>query len=707
MIKVGAEIMETNFKEQHDFMNREISWLAFNQRIMDLAESPLIPLLERANFLKITQSNLDEWYMIRVATLIREVNSGATDPDKSGMAPNTQLNQVRKLVKKQLKRQSKIWLKLKKQFKEIGIEILNYSHLTNEEKKFVDNYFISTISPLIEVELLPKDIPWPEMENGKMYFIVDMVSRQDQQKHIFSHFKMPSLKRLLTLPQTPNRFILLDQIIKAHYQEIIQTKFKNRFIAQNIYHYRILKDMDIQNLPKGSKNTEQAVEVALERRTSAPMIFLALDKNAPRKTLKILTSVLSVNPLNTFHILGDWDYDFIKLIKPSLVETPHLKIANLCFTPHKAYHENILESNQIFTAIGQKDYLLHHPYDSYDAVVNFFQQAAIDPNVKEIYITIYRTSKNSPIVKALADAAKNGKHVGALIEVKARFDEEHNIQVADYLRGMGVKVYTSFPNLKIHGKMALVVKEIQGKKEKFAHLATGNYNDISAKGYTDFSFFTANTKYTDDIKRIFQFISGKKGLPEKLNKLYIAPNMLRNKLQKETKRLIKKAAKGEKVEIWMKCNSFSDSKLIKSLYKASMQGVKVHLLVRGLTTAIPHLSQISTDLHIHSVVGRLLEHSRVYIFKNNEKFKCYLSSADAMPRNFDRRIEILFPIEDKDLKQRIYKIFEKMWADRAQSYTKHANGKYTRRVANKNLSKYTPIQEQFLIDAEKHEKEKN
>lgn len=699
--------METNFKKQHDFMNRETSWLAFNQRVMDLAENPLVPLLERVNFLQITQSNLDEWYMIRVANLIREVQAGDTNPDKSGMPPNTQLNQVRKLVKKQLKRQSKIWRKLKNQFNEVGVKILGYHHLTATEIAFADSYFTTTINPLIEVELLPKDIPWPEMVNGEMYFIIDMVSRQDPQKHIFAHFKMPPLKRLLTLPQTPNHFILLDQIIKAHYQEIIQIKFKNRFIAQDIYHYRILKDMDIQNLPKKSKNTEQAVEIALEKREAAPVIFLALDKNAPRKTLKILTTVLSVNPLNTFHIAGDWDYEFTSLIKPSLIETPQLKIADLCFTPHQPYHERALEGVQIFNNIGQRDYLLHHPYDSYDAVVNFFQQAAVDPTVKQIYITIYRTSKNSPIVQALADAVKNGKHVEALIEVKARFDEEHNIKVADYLRGVGVQVFTSFPSLKIHGKMALVVKEVQGEMQTFAHLATGNYNDVSAKRYTDFSFFTARPKYTADIMRIFEFIAGKKSLPEKLNKLIIAPNMLRSQLQKEVKRLIKKSQQGEKAEIWIKCNSFSDYKLIKSLYKASMQGVRVHLLVRGLTTAIPQLPGVSKHLHIHSVVGRLLEHSRVYIFKNNEKYKCYLSSADAMPRNFDRRIEILFPIEDQNLKQRVYHIFEQMWADRAQSYTKHANGNYTRRAANKNLRKYVPIQEKFLIAAEKHENEHN
>ncbi|BDR59042.1 polyphosphate kinase 1 [Xylocopilactobacillus apicola] len=682
--------------KQHDFMNREISWLAFNDRILDNAQSPAIPLLERTKFLKITQANLDEWYMIRVASLIREVQAGDFNPDKSGLAPNTQLNQVRKLVKRQLKRQNKIWLKIKGDLANHKINLLDYQKLSVEQRKFADNYFLTTVSPLIEVELLPKDIPWPEMENGAMYFVSEMISAQDPSKHIFSHFKLPPLNRLLVLPEQSNCFILLEQIIKAHFKELIQAKFKGRFIAQKIYLYRILKDMDIRSLPKESKNTEQAVEIALEKRASAPVIFLAVDSSMPRKTLKTLTEVLDVNPLNTFHINGDWDYNFIDQLCQSIVNAP----ANLHFQKRSPHHESDLEGTEIFAKIQNHDYLLHHPYDSYDGVVNFFAQAAIDPTVKEIYVTIYRTSHDSPIVKSLADAAKHGKKVNVLIEVKARFDEEHNIKVADYLRGIGINVYTSFPDLKIHCKMALVVRD---DKSTIAHLATGNYNEATAKGYTDFSFFTARLKYAKDIKRIFQYINGKKKLPNKLNKLYIAPNMLRSKLEHEIKKTIKKAQDGENCEIWIKCNSLSDYKLIKNLYDASSKGVKVHLLIRGLTTAVPQLPGVSTNLHIHSIVGRLLEHSRVYIFISEKNYKCYLSSADVMPRNFDRRIETLFPIEDPDLKERILNIFERMWNDRVQSYTKHANGTYMKRINNKNATKIVPIQEQFLIEAEKKE----
>ncbi|BDR55847.1 polyphosphate kinase 1 [Xylocopilactobacillus apis] len=693
--------MADTLLRQHDFMNREISWLSFNDRILDLADSPRIPLLERANFLKITQSNLDEWYMIRVANLIREVNSGDKHPDKSGMAPNTQLNQVRKLVKKQLKRQNKIWTKLKNCFENLGIKILDYQKLTDDEKSYADSYFETTISPLIEIELLPKDLPWPEMENGDMYFIVDMVSSSDQTKHIFAHFKLPSLERLLKFKDQSNQFILLEQIIKAHYQDIISTKFKGRFLAQSIYLYRILKDMDIRSLPKDSDNTEQAVEIAIEKREASPVIFLAMDANAPSKVLKTLTHALSVNPLNTFHISGDWDYDFISPLCKKITDNNQINTEKLHFKRHSPHHLSELEDEHIFEQIQKKDYLLHHPYDSYDAITNFFQQAAVNPSVTEIYITIYRTSKNSPIVKALADAAKNGKTVHALIEVKARFDEEHNIEIADYLRGTGVNVYTSFPDLKIHSKMALVVIEEGDQKIELAHLATGNYNEITAKSYTDFSFFTSQKKYCTDIKRIFKFIEGKKELPSKLNKLVIAPNMLRSKLQHEIKRTIKKNQEGEKSEIWIKCNSFSDYKIIKELYKASSKGVRIHLLIRGLTTAIPLLPNVSRHLHIHSIVGRLLEHSRIYIFKTGGSFRCFLSSADMMPRNLDRRIETLFPIEDEELKKRIYKIFERMWDDRTQSYTKKSDGSYTKRISNKNAQKYLPIQEQFLIEAEK------
>lgn len=677
---------------KHDFMNREISWLAFNDRILDLAQSTKIPILERTKFLKISQSNLDEWYMIRVANLISEVKTGDRHPDKSGLAPNTQLNHVRKLVKKQFERQNKIWKKIKKQLAELDIMIKNYQYLTQDEKQFADGYFQTTISPMIKIDILPKNIPWSEIENGRLYFLVEMSSSKDSSEHMHSYFKMPSLPRIVVL-KNPKHFILIENIIKAHYKKLIEEKFNGKYEAKHIYLYRILKDMDIKDLPKSTKNTEQAVEIALENRVSAPAIFLAVDHSIPQKDLKILTKVFGVNPLNTFHLYGDWNFDF----------TDQIKFANddFYFPKKLPNHETELEGTEIFNNIEKRDYLLHHPYDSYDAVVNFFCQAANDPEVKKIYVTIYRASHGSPIIKALANAAKNGKKVKALIEVKARFDEEHNIQIADYLRGNGVDVYTSFPDLKIHGKIALIVKK-SGKS--FAHLATGNYNEQTAKAYTDFSFFTGNEQYTEDIHRIFQYISGKKKLPQKLNKLETSPNNLRTKLHQEIKRTIKKTREGEKCEIWIKCNSLSDSKIIKDLYKASREGVKVHLLIRGLTTAIPKDPDLSPHLHIHSIVGRLLEHSRIYLFINNKKIKCFLSSADIMPRNLDRRLEVLFQIEDHDLKKRIYKLFSRMWSDRAQSYVKQVNGTYFKRISN---GKEIPIQEQLLNEADTKIREKS
>ena len=415
--------MNTKNYTKQNFMNREISWLAFNDRILDLANTCWVPILERAKFLKITQSNLDEWYMIRVANLIREVQKGDKHPDKSGLSPNTQLNQARKLVKKQLKQQNKTWTRLKNLLLVKDIKIQKYEKLTEKEKTYVDSYFFTTISPLIQIELLPKDIPWPNMNNGDMYLIVDMVSSKDPTKSIYAHFKLPSLSRIFSIPDQVNHFILLEQILKTHYKKLIEEKFNGRFIAKNVYQYRILKDMGLKSIPKESKNTEQSVQLALEERENAPVIFLAVDKNMPRKTLRTLTQALTVNPLNTFHLEGDWDYDFISVLCKNIVDTQKLKISDLYFKERKPYHEKKLESNEIFSAIEEDDYLLHHPYDSYNAVVNFFQQAAVDPNVEQIYVTIYRTSKNSPIIKALTDASKNGKKVYALIEVKARFDE--------------------------------------------------------------------------------------------------------------------------------------------------------------------------------------------------------------------------------------------------------------------------------------------
>ncbi|MDR2661211.1 MAG: polyphosphate kinase 1 [Lactobacillaceae bacterium] len=669
-------------------MNRELSWLSFNDRIIKLVKDPSQPLLERANFLSITQNNLDEWYEVRVASLIHDIQSGSNEEDPSGLTAAEQLKVVRKAVKSQLKEQYKVYTKsLLPDLNKYDINIVNYVDLNNKQLIDIKKQVIKIYKQgLIDISIIKKDEGWPKLAS-KTINIIATTSIDNTFGNIQISENAPQLLRVTS----SNLFVRTVDAIR----ENAQLLFKKLEVVEKAFEYRIIRDAYMPDLPVNSSDVIADEKNLLASRSFAEIIHLSINKNTPNFLKNKLSELLYVNPNNIFKVQGPLDFSFVSELKVSLLKNKKIDVSSLQYVPREPHHFKELENKNIFDNIEKHDYLLHHPYDSFDPVVNFFQAAANDKKVSEIWLSLYRASKKSPIIDALKLAAKKGKKVNALIEIKARFDEENNLKIVNELRSAGVNVSTSFADYKVHSKMAMVVRN----EKKYVHLSTGNYNEKSAHFYTDFGIFTSNIDITNDISNIFNYVITQKNQPKTLKQIQMAPTMIRPRLTKEIKRLTDLAQAGSTPEIWIKVNSLSDKKLIDELYIASNSGVHIHLLVRGIATAKVDSNRLGKNIQIHSIVGRLLEHSRIYLFKeDNQHFNVYISSADVMPRNYDRRVELLIPVLNKDNKQKLYDLFNKMWHDRAQTFAKKKSGKYIKRSVKD--PKVLPIQEALLIEAE-------
>lgn len=652
----------TEFTDPSYYSNRELSWLDFNDRCLDEARNPDEPLLERANFLGITQSNVDEFYMVRVASLSKLVAADVQSKDASGLTPLEQLNAINEkeheVVERRYSTYSRSLLPL---LRRQNIRILDVDELSEDQEEYIRRYFNNELYPVLTPMADDQSRPFPFISNDSLNIAIRLRSEEDG-KHEFATVRVPNIfPRLVKLPDGENDFIMLEDIVKKYLDRLF-----DGYEIRQASCYRVTRDMDLDVSESDTSDFLLAVRKQLKDREHGHVTRLEVESSMSAKLVKHLMKRLNVDEPSVFSINGPIDLTFLKKL-PGLVEGHD----DLRYEPMHAYIDPALRSDHnIFDSIREKDYLVQHPYDSFDAVLNFVKQAAKDPDVLAIKMTLYRVSGNSPIIKYLGQAAQAGKQVTVLVEVKARFDESNNVHWARTLEQMGCHVIYGLVGLKTHTKITLVIRRDSDGIRRYLHLGTGNYNDVTAHFYTDLGLFTCDRDLGVDATNLFNMLSGY-SKPPYFSKLRISPKLIRQFIYEKIDNEIAIARAGRHAEIHMKMNSLSDQDVIAKLYEASAAGVKIHLIVRGICCLRTEIPGVSDNIEVHSIVGRFLEHSRIYYFYNDGKEEVYLASADMMRRNLNRRVETLFPILQDDLKARVLDIFAKMWRDNVQARILH------------------------------------
>ncbi|MGM9911020.1 MAG: RNA degradosome polyphosphate kinase [Lacticaseibacillus absianus] len=652
----------TEFTDPSYYSNRELSWLDFNDRCLDEARNPDEPLLERANFLGITQSNVDEFYMVRVASLSKLVAADVQSKDASGLTPLEQLNAINEkeheVVERRYSTYSRSLLPL---LRRQNIRILDVDELSEDQEEYIRRYFNNELYPVLTPMADDQSRPFPFISNDSLNIAIRLRSEEDG-KHEFATVRVPNVfPRLVKLPDGENDFIMLEDIVKKYLDRLF-----DGYEIRQASCYRVTRDMDLDVSESDTSDFLLAVRKQLKDREHGHVTRLEVESSMSAKLVKHLMKRLNVDEPSVFSINGPIDLTFLKKL-PGLVEGHD----DLRYEPMHAYIDPALRSDHnIFDSIREKDYLVQHPYDSFDAVLNFVKQAAKDPDVLAIKMTLYRVSGNSPIIKYLGQAAQAGKQVTVLVEVKARFDESNNVHWARTLEQMGCHVIYGLVGLKTHTKITLVIRRDSDGIRRYLHLGTGNYNDVTAHFYTDLGLFTCDRDLGVDATNLFNMLSGY-SKPPYFSKLRISPKLIRQFIYEKIDNEIAIARAGRHAEIHMKMNSLSDQDVIAKLYEASAAGVKIHLIVRGICCLRTEIPGVSDNIEVHSIVGRFLEHSRIYYFYNDGKEEVYLASADMMRRNLNRRVETLFPILQDDLKARVLDIFAKMWRDNVQARILH------------------------------------
>lgn len=662
-----------DFENPKYYENRELSWIKFDQRVLSEAKDKTIPLLERAKFISITSSNLDEFFMVRVASLKDMVHAGYKKKDIAGMTAMEQLStinqQTRRLVTDQYNTYMRSLIPL---LKKEGICIMDsHEDLTEQQAEFVDRYFMENVYPVLTPMAVDASRPFPLIRNKTLNIAALLVSKhakKEKDEIVFATVQVPSvLPRVVRIPSGENEsvFILLEQIIERN----IGVLFSN-YQVECAYPYRVMRNADLTIDEDEASDLLKEIQSKLKMRQWGEVIRLEIEDKADKRLLRFLRSELKVAEEDIFEIAGPLDLTF--LMKMSGLEGyDHLRYKQP--TPQPV--PEIEAGADIFAAIRNGDIFLHHPYQTFDPVVNFIRQASVDPDVLAIKQTLYRVSGNSPIIAALAKAAENGKQVTVLVELKARFDEEHNIVWAKKLEQAGCHVIYGLVGLKTHSKIALVVRREEDGIRRYVHLGTGNYNDSTAKLYTDCGIFTCKESIGEDATAVFNMLSGYSE-PRSWNELMLAPYWLRDKFLYLINRETKHARNGEEARIVAKMNSLCDPGIIAALYEASAAGVKIDLIVRGICCLRVGIEGVSENITVRSIVGNFLEHSRIFYFENNGDSEIYMGSADWMPRNLDRRVEIVFPVLDDELKKKAYHVLEVELADNVKARVMDAEGNY-------------------------------
>lgn len=652
------------------FINRELSWLEFDARVLGEAEDVLNPLFERLKFLSITASNLDEFFMVRVASLKDMVNAGYTKKDIAGMTAAEQLAALDERTHAFVKRQYKIYNdELVPALAREGFHIIgSHEELTHEQEIFVDKYFHEDVYPVLTPMAVDSSRPFPLIRNKTLNIAALLKKKNGDDGTEFATVQVPSvLPRFVRLPGEQDTIILLEEIIERNIDKL--------FLNYDIlcaYPYRIMRNADLSIDEEDAADLLKEIEKQLKKRQWGQAIRLEVQGNIDKQLLKRLKSELNITDSDIYRIDGPLDLTFLMKLYGSF---DYAKLKTPKYMP--APVPELMNGKNIFEAVREGDILLHHPYQTFDPVVDFVRQAANDPGVLAIKQTLYRVSGNSPIVAALAAAAENGKQVSVLVELKARFDEENNIIWARKLEQAGCHVIYGLVGLKTHSKITLVVRREEDGIRRYVHLGTGNYNDSTAKLYCDMGLFTCSPAIGEDATAVFNMLSGYSE-PVGWNKLSLAPLWLRDRFHYLVEREIRHAKEGQEAHIIAKMNSVCDKDIIELMYKASKAGVKIELIVRGICCLIPQLEGVSENITVRSIVGTFLEHSRIFYFENGGNPEIYMASADWMSRNLDRRVEIMFPVEDAKLKKEVKHILDVQLADNVKAQLMQPDGSYVR-----------------------------
>ena len=645
------------------FTNRELSWLDFNYRVLGEARDKNIPLFERLKFLSITSSNLDEFFMIRVASLKDMVNAKYEKPDIAGMTPQMQLEAISKKTHDLVNTQYTTYNRsLKPMLRQNGLTIIDsYEDLSESQRSYVDQYFQQDVYPVLTPMAVDSSRPFPLIRNKSLNIGALISDKEDESEYDFATVQVPSvLPRFIEIPSGEKghkTLILLEQVIEMN----IQNLFLNYKVIC-AYPYRIMRNADLSIDEEDAADLLKEIQKQLKRRQWGEVIRLEVEDGIDKRLLKILKKAMNVGEASIYRINGPLDLTFLMKVN-GLDGYDHLKYPK--YEPQLS--KDIHPDEDLFTEIRGKDILLFHPFQSFDTVVDFVRQAAKDPDVLAIKQTLYRVSGNSPIIASLAEAAENGKQVTVLVELKARFDEENNIIWAKKLEKAGCHVIYGLVGLKTHSKITLVVRQEEDGIRRYVHLGTGNYNDSTAKMYTDMGLLTCAKPIGEDATAVFNMLSGYSE-PLAWNKLSLAPLWLRDRFAELIHQEEINAREGRPAHIIAKMNSLCDKGIIMALYKASAAGVKIELIIRGICCLKTGIPGISENITVKSIVGNFLEHSRIFYFYNNGWENVFMGSADWMPRNLDRRVEIMFPVEDETCKKEVMHILDIQLQDNVKAH---------------------------------------
>lgn len=654
------------------YINRELSWLEFNQRVLEEARDSRHPLLERVKFLAITSSNLDEFFMIRVAAIKEQILADVVEYSPDGKVPAQQLKEIHRRVDRMLKEKAQLfWKDLHPKLAAAGIHLLRIHEVTPEERSLLAQVFAKEIFPVLTPLAFDPGHPFPYISNLSLSLAVVVRSPSGEER--FARVKVPDvLPRLVQIPDTSTgtyRLVWLEDLIRDN----LGMLFPGMTVTES-YAFQVTRNADIEIQEDEAEDLIRSIEESIKMRRFGSVVRLVVEETMPQRIIDILAENLEITQDDVYHFTPPIGYShlmqLLKLPRPDLKDAP--------------YHPAVLlgedEGEDIFGVLRRGDLVLHHPYDSFGPVVQFIRSAATDPNVLAIKQTLYRIGKESPLVPLLIEAAESGKQVAVLVELKARFDEENNIGWAKKLERAGVHVVYGLVGLKTHAKLALIVRKEPDGLKRYVHLGTGNYNPDTARVYTDISYFTCKEDIAADASEVFNFLTGFSNKQE-FRKLVVAPINLRQRLTALIQREMLHARNGKPAHIMLKMNAITDIKMIETLYEASRAGVKIDMIVRGVCSLRPGVKGVSDNIRVISIVGRFLEHSRVFYFLNDGKPELYCSSADLMGRNLDRRVELMFPIEDQLWAGMIKReTLDAAWQDNVAARVLASDGSYTRRT---------------------------
>ncbi|WP_288839723.1 polyphosphate kinase 1 [uncultured Megasphaera sp.] len=678
--------------EAHEyFLNRECTWLKFNERVLREAVVPSNPLLEQLNFIAIAASNLDEFFMIRVAGVKHLIESGIKHIDIAGLTPRQQFAAIQAMAHELVHTQYRYCRSILTRLRDKGLEFVKVQDLTAEQNRWLEDFFTREIYPVVTPMAVDSSHPFPFLASLNLNLAVLLRKRDGAVKTAILPVPSPVIRRIVKVPGTknPKQYLFLEDILAAYAERF--------FLGCDILEavpFRVTRDADL-DIDEDVEDLLAEVEKSLKKRKKGAAVRLEISQSASRLIKEFLRKELQLEERDMYMIPGPLDCQvFFSFLSIESDET----LRYVPFRPQPSFELAELGEPDLWKAVSARDIMVHHPYEKFETIEDFIHLAAMDPDVLAIKQTLYRVSSKSPIIAALATAAENGKQVTVLMEVKARFDEENNINMARKLEEAGCHVIYGIVGLKTHSKITLIVRREEDGIKRYVHLATGNYNGKTARIYTDIGILTANPLIGADASAFFNFLSGYSDPPE-WNKLAVAPLNLRERIYEEIDQEIAWAKAGKKAVIQAKMNSLLDKSVIAKLYEASMAGVTIQLIIRGICVLRPGVKGISENIEVRSIVGRFLEHSRLFYFYNNGKEDVFISSADWMPRNLNERVELMVPIEYAPHKKRIKDILSLYLRDNTKAYHMEADGSY-QYVSGKPADETVQAQEYLQHEAE-------